>query len=56
MKILSIAITLGLSLSVFGGHAVGLNSIEKDSLPPIKVVERTLVCYDFKNYYPIGKR
>ena len=40
MKILSIAITLGLSLSVFGGHAVGLNSIEKDSLPPIKVVER----------------
>ena len=40
MKILSIAITLGLSLSVFGGHAVGLNSIENDSLPPIKVVER----------------
>ncbi|MDA9199390.1 hypothetical protein N9O59_05030 [Schleiferiaceae bacterium] len=39
MKILSIAITLGLSLSVFGGHAVGLNSIENDSLPPIKVVE-----------------
>jgi hypothetical protein len=40
MKLLSIAITLGFSLSVFGGHAVGLNSIENDSLPPIKVVER----------------
>ena len=40
MKILTITIALGLSLSVFGSHSVSLNAIKNDSLPPVKVVER----------------
>jgi polyhydroxyalkanoate synthesis regulator phasin len=40
MKILTIALVLGLSLPVYGGLPVGVNSIENDSLPPIKAVER----------------
>ena len=40
MKILTIALVLGHSLSVFGSPSFSLNAIENDSLPPIKAVER----------------
>ena len=40
MKILTIALVLGHSLSVFGSPSFSLNAIKNDSLPPAKVVER----------------
>lgn len=43
MKILTTTIALGLSISVFGNPQIGLNTFDNDSLPPITVVEDTLV-------------
>ena len=43
MKILTTTIALGLSLSVFGTSFTNLNIFTNDSLPPITVVEDTLV-------------
>ena len=43
MKILTTTIALGLSISVFGNPKIGLNTFDNDSLPPITVVEDTLV-------------
>ena len=43
MKIFTTTIALGLSISVFGNPQIGLNTFDNDSLPPITVVEDTLV-------------
>lgn len=43
MKTFTTTIALGLSISVFGNPQIGLNTFDNDSLPPITVVEDTLV-------------
>ena len=56
MKTLTTTIALGLSVSVFGNPQIGLNTFDNDSLPPITVVEDTLVAANIEEAWELSDK
>ena len=56
MKTLTTTIALGLSVSVFGNPQIGLNTFDNDSLPPITVVEDTLIAANIEETWELSDK
>ena len=56
MKTLTTTIALGLSVSVFGNPQIGLNTFDNDSLPPITVVEDTLIAANIEEAWELSDK